>query len=82
MNMFMTVKHYPELVDDIIKSDRKTTVCKLFADGAYDGNDVFRCLSDNRILTCIKTRKNTRMKIKTNHILRRYVLEQRNGLQG
>ena len=29
-------KALPELVDDIIKSDRKTTVCKLFADGACD----------------------------------------------
>ena len=34
-------KALPELVDNIKKSDRKTTVFKLFADGAYDGNDVF-----------------------------------------
>jgi hypothetical protein len=61
----------PKLVDDIKKSDRKTTVCKLFADGAYDGNDVFRHLSYNGILTCIKKRKNARMKLKTNHILRK-----------
>jgi len=65
------VKELPKLVGDIKKSDKKTTVSKLFADGAYDGNDVFRCLSDNRILTCIKTRKNARMKLKTNHILRK-----------
>ena len=76
-------KALPELVDDIIKPNRKTTVCKLFADGAYDGNDVFRCLSDNGILPCIKTRKNARIKLKTNHILRNLsVLAQRNGLQG
>ena len=31
----------PELVGDTTKPDRKITVCKLFADGAYDGNDVF-----------------------------------------
>jgi hypothetical protein len=37
-------KALPELVDDITKSDRQTTVCKLFADGAYDGNDVFKYL--------------------------------------
>jgi hypothetical protein len=72
----------PELVDDIKKSDRKTTVCKLFADGAYDGNDVFRYLSDNGIQTCIKKRKNARIKLKTNLFSERYVLEQRNGLQG
>src|SRR5215213_4575512 len=63
-------KELPKLVDDIKKSDRKTTVCKLFADGAYGGIDFFRYLSDNGILTCIKTRKNARMKLKTNHILR------------
>jgi hypothetical protein len=77
-------KVLPELVDDIKKPDEKTTVCKLFADGGtYDGNDVFRCLSDNGILPCIKTRKNARIKLKTNHILRNLsVIEQRNGLQG
>jgi len=76
-------KALPELVDDTIKSDRKTTVCRLFADGAYDSNDVFRYLSENGILPCIKVRKNARIKIKTNHILRNLsVLAQRNGLQG
>ena len=34
------VKELPKLVGDIKKSDKKTTVSKLFADGAYDGNDV------------------------------------------
>ena len=76
-------KALPELVDDTIKSDRKITVCKLFADGAYDSNDVFRYLSENGILPCIKVRKNVRIKLKTNHILRNLsVLAQRNGLQG
>ena len=75
-------KALPELVDNITKPDRKTTVFKLFADGAYDGNDVFRHLSDNGILPCIKTRKNARIKLSTNHILRNFsVLAQRNGLQ-
>ena len=37
-------KMVPELVDEIIDSDSITTIGKLFGDGAYDGNDVFRCL--------------------------------------
>ena len=74
-------KALPELVDETKKSDRKTTVCKLFADGAYDGNDVFRYLSDNGILPCIKTRKNARIKPKTTIFSNFSVLAQRNGLQ-
>ena len=52
-------KALPELVENIIKSDSVTTTAigKLFADGAYDGNDVFRCLADNGIFPCIKVRK-------------------------
>jgi hypothetical protein len=59
-------KALPELVDDIIKSDNTTTsaIGKLFADGAYDNNDIFRYLSDNGILSCIKVRKNARIKLK------------------
>nr|MBA3285947.1 IS5 family transposase [Nitrosopumilus sp.] len=76
-------KALPELVDDAIRSDsRKITVCKLLADGAYDSNDVFRCLSDNGTLPCVKLRKNARIKLKTNHILRNLsVLAQRNDFQ-
>jgi hypothetical protein len=40
-------KALPELVENIIKSDSVTTTAigKLFGDGgAYDDNDVFRCL--------------------------------------
>src|SRR4051794_36737194 len=45
-------KELPELVDNIIKSDdmttttttTTTTIGKLFADGAYEGNEVFRYL--------------------------------------
>ena len=34
-----------ELVDNIIKSDDMTTaIGKLFGDGAYDSNEIFRCL--------------------------------------
>ena len=73
----------PELVDGVTKPNGKTTVCKLFADGAYDGNDIFRYLSDNGILPCIKLRKNARVMLKTGHVLRNLsVLAQRKGLQG
>lgn len=74
-------KALPELVEDIIKSNK--TVGKLFADGAYDGNDIFRCLADNGILPCIKVRKNAKVKLKTGHILRNLsVISQKNDLQG
>ena len=43
-------KALPGLVDDAIKSDNiTTTIGKLFADGAYEGNDIFRYLGDNGI---------------------------------
>ena len=41
-------KALPELVDEAIKSDNMllaATIGKLFADGAYDNNDIFRYLS-------------------------------------
>jgi hypothetical protein len=34
-----------------------TAIGKLFADGAYEDNDVFRYLGDKGILPCIKVRK-------------------------
>ncbi len=41
-------KALPELVENIIKSDDVTlAIGKLFADGAYEGNDIFRYLADN-----------------------------------
>ena len=43
-------KVLPELVDDVIQSNKITAaVGKLLADGAYDSNDIFRYLSDNGI---------------------------------
>jgi hypothetical protein len=81
-------KALPELVGDIIKSNSTTAtaivVGKVFADdGAYDGNDVFRCLADNGIMPCIKVRKNATVKLKTGHILRNLsVIFQKNDLQG
>ena len=35
-------KVLPELINDVIKSDNKITIGKLFADGDYDGNEIFR----------------------------------------
>jgi hypothetical protein len=53
-------KALPELVNDIVKSNK--IIGKLFADdGAYEGNNIFRCLTDNGILPCIKVRKNARV---------------------
>ena len=77
-------KALPELVENIIKSDSVTTTAigKLFGDGAYDGNDVFRYLADNGILPCIKVRKNARIRWKKGITLRNLaVLAQKNDLQ-
>ena len=76
-------KALPELMENIIKSDSMATaIGKLFGDGAYDGNDIFICISDNGILPCIKVRKNFTVNLKTNHILRNLsVISQKNDLQ-
>ena len=50
----------PELVDDAIKSDNIMAIGKLFADGAYDNNNIFRFLADNGIMPCIKVRRRMR----------------------
>ena len=77
-------KAVPELVENIIKSDNVTIVIgKLFADGAYEGNDIFRYLGgDNGILPCIKVRNNSRVRWKKGHILRNLsVISQKKDLQ-
>jgi IS5 family transposase len=75
-------KALPQLVEDIIKSDSMASIGKLFADGAYDGNDIFRCLSDTGILPCIKVRKNAKVQLKKGNILRNLlVISQKNDLQ-
>jgi hypothetical protein len=77
-------KAVPELIENIIKSgDISTTaIGKLFGDGAYEGNDIFRYLEDNGILPCIKVRKNARVRWKKGNFLRNLsVLAQRNDLQ-
>ncbi len=73
-------KPLPELVENIIKSNK--IIGKLFADGAYEGNDIFRYITDNGILPCIKVRKNARVGWKKGNILRNLsALAQRNDLQ-
>ena len=76
-------KAVPELVESIIKSNSVTTaIGKLFGDGAYEGNDIFKYLSDNGILPCIKVRKNAQVRLKTGHILRNLsVISQKNDLK-
>ena len=76
-------KAVPELVENIIKSDSVTTaIGKLFGDGAYESNEIFRYLGENGILPCIKVRKNARVGWKKGNILRNLsVLAQKNDLQ-
>jgi hypothetical protein len=76
-------KALPELVKDVAKSDsRKVTPSKLFADGAYDTNGIFRRMADSGILPCIKVRNNARVRLKTGHFLRSLsVLAQRNDVK-
>ena len=76
-------KVLPELVNGAIKLDKKITIGELFADdGAYEGNDIFRCLGDNGILPCIKVRKNARVGWKKGNILRNLsVIAQKKDLQ-
>ena len=56
-------KVLPELIENIIKSDKKITIGRLFADGAYDGNDIFGYLGDKGIEPCIKVRKNAKVRL-------------------
>jgi hypothetical protein len=75
-------KPLPELVNGGIKPDSMTTTGKLFSDGAYEGNDIFRYLGENGILPCIKVRKNAGVGWKKGNIFRNLsVLAQRNDLQ-
>jgi hypothetical protein len=76
-------KMLPELVDEIIDSASITTIGKLFAEGAYDGNEIFRNLGNNGIVHCIKVRKNVRVREKKgrNIIRNLSVLAQRKDLK-
>ncbi len=75
-------KALPELVHDVMEYDKKITIGKLFADGAYEGNCIFRYVGDNGIQPCIKVRKNARIRLRKGDIIRNLsVLSQRNDLQ-
>ena len=39
-----------------------TTTGKLFGDGAYEGNEIFRYLGNSGIMPCIKVRKNAKVR--------------------
>ena len=52
-----------KLYQNIIKSNK--IIGKLFDNGTYDGNDIFRYLStDNGILPCGKVRTNAKVRLK------------------
>ena len=76
-------KVLPDLVDESIKSNNMVSIGKLLGDGAsYEGNNIFRCLSDNGIQPCIKVRKNARVRWKKGNILRNLaVISQKSDLQ-
>ena len=40
-------KELPKLVNNVIKTDSTAEVGKLFADGSYDGKNIFRFLTGN-----------------------------------
>ena len=76
-------KALPELVENTVAFNNITAIGKLFADGAYEGNNIFRYLADNGILPYIKVRKNSKVRLKTGHILRNLsVISQKKDLQG
>jgi hypothetical protein len=62
-------KMLPKLAEDIKKSNH-ISIGKVFVDGAYDINAVFRCLANNGILPCIKVRRNAKVNKKTNRVHR------------
>jgi Transposase DDE domain len=75
-------KMLPELVNNVMKSDKEIAIGKLFADGAYEGNEIFRYLGDNGILPCINVRKNARVGWKKGNFLRNIsVISQKKDLQ-
>jgi len=73
MNMFMMIAVLPKLVEDIVKS-KNVRIDNMLADGAYDSNAaVFKSFAaENRILPCIKVRKNAKVNKKINNILEIY----------
>jgi IS5 family transposase len=76
-------KQLSKLVDEVIESDGNIkAIGKIFGDGAYDSNEIFRYLSDNGLLPCIKVRKNAKVGWKKVNILRNLsVISQKKDLQ-
>ncbi len=77
-------KALPELVNDVMKSDKNIAIGKLFDDGSYEANEIFRFLAvDNEIHPSIKVRKNARIRMKKgkNIIRNLSVLTHKNNLQ-
>jgi DDE family transposase len=76
-------KVLPELVDKIVKSNKRTGKLLFADDGNYEGNDIFRYLSaDNGILPCIKIRKNAKIKLKDGNLIRNLsAISQKKDLQ-
>lgn len=71
----------PKLVEDILRTNGCSMMDKIIADGAYDNNDIFRCLSEKGIVPCIKVRRNSMVR-KTNHLFRNLVvIAQRNNYE-
>ncbi len=55
-------KVIPKLVDETARTN-EYTIDNLLADESYDGNGIFKCLSKNGIIvSCIKVRKNTKVR--------------------
>jgi hypothetical protein len=74
----------PELVENIIKSYiMAASIGKLFVDDStYDSNDIYRNLVNNGILSYIRLRNNTKVRMKAGNLLRHLsILAQKNDLQ-
>ena len=52
---------FPKFTKEIKKSNH-ILICKVFADGAYESNVVFKCLVDNGMLPYILAKKNAEVK--------------------
>ena len=76
-------KPFPELANEIVKSNKIIGKLLFADDGTYEGNDIFRYLSaDNGILPCIKVRKNAKIKLKDGNFIRNLsVISQKKDLQ-
>lgn len=74
-------KMLPKLVEDVLRTNGCSMVDKLLADGAYDSNYIFRCLSEKGIIPGIKVRKNSRVRKTVNLFRNLSVITQRNNYE-